>query len=173
MKSVIALSLAFLCLSYLTTCTKDKIKDSCENNGMEISPKDYNQDSVIIFIPTAFSPEGDDLNESFRPFVFGLNINKFEVSKQKNVLYTESNIAENWNDRNGWDGTDEDGDLCKDGVYNYKIEGRNATDGKFNISGEVSLITEDKNKACECKYEDMIDPVHGFISPTQEQCNPE
>ncbi len=75
---------------------------------MEISPKNYNQDSVIIFIPTAFSPEGDDLNESFRPFVFGLNINKFEVSKQKNVLYTESNIAENWNDRNGWDGTDED-----------------------------------------------------------------
>ena len=154
----------FLSLTFLG-CTKSKIKDTCENNTIKITPSNYNSDSAIIFNMTAFTPNGDGLNDLFRPIISGIDISSFEVCKRNKVIYT----ADENNPK--WDGKDQDGNTCKDGVYKYVIKGNNSTDGDFEILGDVSLITEDINQNCMCKYEDMISPTQGFVNPSSESCD--
>lgn len=156
---------SLLVLSLIFGCTKSKIENNCKNNKVEISPSDYNQDSAAIFMVTAFSPNGDLLNDQFKALIYGLDLKEFKVFKRNNELFSTRNRE------TGWDGTDKDGNVCKDGVYKYEITANNATDGYFEIKGEVSLITEDKNKSCDCRYEDQIDPSMGFVSPTSETCD--
>ena len=157
-------STLLLVLLGLLGCTKSKIEDSCENNSIEISPSDYNQDSALFFIPTAFTPNGDNLNDLFRPIVYGITVNSFEVCKRNKVIFKSTEES------SGWDGTDEDKKACKDGVYKYIIKGNNITDGDFEIEGEVSLLTEEKFLCSPCRFEDQIDPSLGFVSPTAETC---
>lgn len=174
MKLTINAIIGLMILAAIFGCTKPKIKDSCENNVLEISPTDYNTDSAVIYIPSAFTPNGDGLNDLFRPFIGGLKLSKFEVCKGNKVLYRADDIEE-WGvwDKKGWDGTDENGKQCKDGVYTYEIAGSNPTDGDFKICGEVSLITKEENKSCLCRYEDMLDPTRGFIRTSGDNCNNE
>ncbi|MDA8886112.1 gliding motility-associated C-terminal domain-containing protein [Bacteroidia bacterium] len=168
MKSLI---LAFVIVTAIS-CTKSKIENTCKNNGLEIRPSDYNKDSAVLYMVNAFTPNGDGLNDMFRPIIWGIDMSDFKVCKGNKVIYTEENMGEGWNStQSGWDGTNDDGIKCKDGVYNYIIIGSNATDGEFEISGNVSLITEQKNKNCLCKYEDMIDPSNGFVVPSGESCD--
>lgn len=149
----------------LYSCKKAKIANTCENNSVKITPTDYNKDSAIIYMVTGFTPNGDGLNDMFRPFIWGIEGTSFEIRKGRMQVFSADNIKE------GWDGTDEEGVACKDGVYSYTITGKNETDGMFEITGEVSLITEKKYQNCKCKYEDMLDPTSGFTSPSQEFCN--
>jgi hypothetical protein len=156
-----------LFLQSIYACTKAKIQDNCENNTIEISPKDFNTDSASFFIPTAFTPNGDELNEMFKPFLGGVSLKEFEVCKRNNVLFSTTDINQYW------DGTDTNGDLCKYGVYTYNLTVNNGTDGDIEICGEVSLITEEKNQICDRLYGDQVDPSSGFIYPTAETCNPD
>ena len=160
LKSILVVSV--LCV--IGSCKKDKIADSCENNTIQISPSNFNQDSALIFIPSAFTPNGDGLNDLFRPIVNGISMTSFKVCKRNNVIFTadEQNPS--------WDGTDEDGDACKDGVYRYEIKGNNATDGDFEITGEVSILLSEKYLCSPCRFEDQIDPSSGFVFPTLEVC---
>ncbi len=170
MKNVSSALTLLLLFVALTSCTKSQIKNNCENNKISVSPNDYDTDSVLIYIPSAFTPDGDLLNDRFRPFIWGMEITNYEVSKGNKTLFSVSNIGKALTSENSWDGTDEDGELCKDGVYSYEVKGKNDIDGDFTITGEVSLITEQNNKPCECRYEDQLDPTEGFISPSAEAC---
>lgn len=161
LKSIIVLSV----LGILIGCKKAKITNSCESNTVEVSPSDFNGDSAVFFIPTAFTPNGDGLNDLFRPIIGGIDISSFEVCKRNKVLF----MADDENP--SWDGTDTDGDMCKDGVYNYLIKGSNPTDGNFEITGEVSLLTEAELLCSPCRFEDQIDPAYGFLYPTAETCD--
>ena len=114
---------------------------------------------------TAFTPNGDGLNDNFRPFIWGIEGTSFEVRKGLKQVFSSTDLNE------GWDGTDKEEKACKDGVYSYIITGKNTTDGNFEITGELSLITEVKYQNCKCKYEDMLDPTSGFTSPSQEFCD--
>lgn len=145
-------------------CKKAKIIDSCENNTIEISPSGYNRDSAMIFAPTAFTPNGDGLNDMFSPLVSGIAISSFEVFRKEKLIFTahDNNLK--------WNGTDTDGNTCKDGVYRYVSKGKNATNGNFEIKGEISIITE-QDFCVPCWFEDQIDPSRGFIYPTAEKCD--
>jgi len=151
-------------LLLFANCKKAKIIDSCENNTLEISPKSYNRDSAVVFAPTAFTPNGDGLNDLFRPHIGGINISSFEVCKRNKVIFT----ADEENPK--WDGTDQDNKACKDGVYRYVVKGNNAADGDFEISGEISIITEG-DYCVPCRFEDQIDPSMGFVNATAENCD--
>ncbi|MGB0849775.1 MAG: gliding motility-associated C-terminal domain-containing protein [Bacteroidia bacterium] len=154
-----------LLVGLMVGCTKSKIDNNCKNNKVEISPSKYNQDSAAIYMATAFSPNGDLLNDEFKAMIYGLDLKEFKVFKRNKELFSTRSRE------TGWDGTDKDGNLCKDGVYSYTITANNETDGHFEIKGEVSLITKDKNKSCDCRYEDQIDPAMGFVSTTSETCD--
>lgn len=87
-----------------------------------------------FYIPNAFTPNGDDINDVFQPKAFG--VKKFTMS-----------IFDRWGERlfvtndfyKGWDGTYK-GLPCKNDVYVYKITLTNSFGKIVEKTGHVSLI---------------------------------
>ncbi|MDP5172768.1 MAG: gliding motility-associated C-terminal domain-containing protein [Bacteroidia bacterium] len=88
-----------------------------------------------IFIPNAFSPNGDGSNDVF--FFFGEGIREVEVS-----------IFDRWGRKiavlngpaDGWDGTMIGGGIAQEGVYVYKMEGRLNNGASLRRGGTITLV---------------------------------
>jgi gliding motility-associated-like protein len=87
-----------------------------------------------LYIPTAFSPNNDGLNDIFQ--VVGQNITEFEMSiynRWGQRMYYSRDVE------SGWDGRTQFGtDVVYNGMYLYKI---NAMDQKGNQIEREGLIT--------------------------------
>ena len=152
-----------LFLLALLGCEKDPYFNSCKTNESIISPMVTAADSIRIFIPTAFTPNGDGLNDNFYPT--GAGIKTFIVS----VKYGNKNVfkgAEN----EKWNGMNKENSLYQ-GNFDYEIQLVSEMNKRFKITGTISLITDPLIDVCECHFEDMIDPRYGFVMPSQEGCN--
>lgn len=93
-----------------------------------------------VFIPTAFTPNGDGKNEVFYPLGRGIrNVKRFAIySKWGEILFERSNF--NINDRSsGWNGRFK-GNEMPTGVYVYTIELECDTGEPFSLKGTVTLI---------------------------------
>ncbi len=96
------------------------------------------QDDLIFYVPNAFTPNGNDVNDIFKPiFTSGFdpfNFNLLIFNRWGEVLF-ESNNAEV-----GWDGT-YGGEIVKEGTYIWKIQFRNQyTDRREMHTGHVTLL---------------------------------
>jgi len=88
----------------------------------------------IIYVPNAFTPDGNSLNSEF--FAVGGNIKSFKIE-----------IYNRWGERiyvgdaldKAWDGTYE-GKKCQDGVYTWKIKYYDFLDKEYTLVGHVSLL---------------------------------
>jgi len=93
---------------------------------------------LIYFVPNAFTPDGDGLNQTFKPvFAAGFDPNDYNLlifNRWGEVLF-ESN-----NDQVGWDGT-YGGKVVQEGTYLYKIEfGLKDDDSRKIVTGHVTLL---------------------------------
>ena len=97
-------------------------------------------DSVLVdtcpdfVIPTAFSPNGDDLNDVFK--VYGVGLNEFELlifNRWGEIVYKTNNQHE------GWDGK-KNGNLCQIDVYVYKIIYKGLGLSQKQKVGKLTLI---------------------------------
>jgi gliding motility-associated-like protein len=90
---------------------------------------------TILYIPNAFTPNNDLLNEEFKPK--GLGILDYEMiifDRWGMQIFESKQIDE------GWDGTFK-GRRCQQDVYVYKIKFKNAvSQGTETRSGKFSLI---------------------------------
>ena len=69
----------------------------------------------IVFIPTAFSPNNDGLNDYYKPSYAGLNVYTFEIyDRWGQMVYSDSF------DSKGWDGTFR-GKPAEAGAYVYRL----------------------------------------------------
>jgi gliding motility-associated-like protein len=87
-----------------------------------------------LFVPTAFSPNGDGVNDEF--FVQSKFIRQFRMviySKQGELLYQSTNPDERWN------GTLMGRELPPD-VYIFAIEARDENNKPFTEKGSITLI---------------------------------
>ena len=85
-------------------------------------------------IPNAFTPNGDDLNDTFGPVTVGaVNILQFRIYNRWGQMVYEAL------DQNGWDGTI-DGDAAPSGVYIYFMELE--LDEDLNMDGFNDKCTE-------------------------------
>ncbi len=96
---------------------------------------------VNIYFPNVFSPNGDNINDSFYPSSPGAStgIDYMRIyDRWGNLVFTKENFSSN--DANaGWKGTSLDGTKCMPGVYVYVAEW--LEDGKRkSASGDLSLI---------------------------------
>ena len=94
-----------------------------------------------VVVPSAFTPNGDGMNDLFRP----LNANKCRVDK------IDLNVFNRWGDlmfhsediQNPWDGTFK-GDPLPIGVYlwtlEYSVHGENAQVSSGSMTGSVTLL---------------------------------
>ena len=94
-----------------------------------------------IFLPNAFSPNGDLLHDNFYLQGSGLtNVNAFAVYDRWGVLLFESLNALPNNATDGWDGRSKNGERCNEGVYIYRYEVQCTNGDRVQGSGNVTLI---------------------------------
>jgi gliding motility-associated-like protein len=96
----------------------------------------YLKPELLFWLPTAFSPNNDGLNETFGPnTTFGLSKYNMQIyDRWGGLLFTTNDPAKSWN------GTDAKGEALPEGVYAYSINFR-YIDGKlFVYKGSVTII---------------------------------
>ena len=88
-----------------------------------------------FWIPDAFSPDGNDVNEIFMPIAFGIDHYQFEIfDRWGRLIFKTSDPHEGWNGMYK-------GEVCKQDVYVWRIEFRNVVDGRHELRcGHVTLI---------------------------------
>jgi len=98
---------------------------------------DYNYifvDSIVMFIPNAFTPNGDGLNDLFK--VLDRNFLSFDIwiYNRWGQLVFQSNDP-----KFGWDGR-LNGELLQSGNYPYLIRGLGKNAKPFQFEGEIRLL---------------------------------
>ena len=90
-----------------------------------------------LFIPSAFTPDGDDLNEKLMPQGFGISAQDFSFlifNKWGEVVYESNELTE------GWDATSNN-QFVQSGIYTWKITYKNLESPQFfQKSGRVNVI---------------------------------
>ena len=132
-------------------------------------------DSVTIYLPNAFTPGQDGINDYYVPK--GKNLDylgsySFEIKKASEVVFSSSIPDSPW-----W-GTKEgtsDGTPLESGNYDYKLSYTDSNNIVVTHSGIISLIVnvnENDNisidSCSECIFGDMIDSRIGLVTETNE-----
>jgi trimeric autotransporter adhesin len=96
------------------------------------------KEDLIYYVPNAFSPDGDEFNNVFKPiFTSGFDLYSYHLqifNRWGELIFESLNYEE------GWDGTYHNERLL-DGTYIWKIKIKNkSTDKKMEIDGHVSLL---------------------------------
>ncbi len=87
-----------------------------------------------LYIPNAFSPDGDDINDVFQPKGFGIkNYTMTIYDRWGEILFTSKDFLV------GWDGTRK-GVICKNDVYVFKITLTNSFGKNIEKIGHVTLM---------------------------------
>lgn len=94
-------------------------------------------DPVInTFIPNAFTPNGNSLNEVFKPKLFGiLEFGMFIYDRWGKRIFETRDMDEGWNGR--FEGF---GDVLPGGVYVYKIYTKDIFQNNHTFVGRVTLV---------------------------------
>ena len=96
------------------------------------------KEELIYYIPNAFTPDGDEFNQAFKP-VFSSG---FDAENYTLLLYNRwgETIFESHDVATGWDGTYK-GELVPEGTYAWSIVVKHRqTDAFERIAGQVTLL---------------------------------
>lgn len=101
-----------------------------QSTSNEVEAEEY----FTLYVPNAFTPNGDGLNETFGPV--GNRVNQFSmrIYSRWGELMFESNDM-----NNQWDGTYK-GVKVQTDTYVYKIFATGEESGSFKKSGKVTVI---------------------------------
>lgn len=165
-----------LLLSYSCKKTNGFVLNTC---GID-SANNFVDTSKIskLWVPNAFTPNGDHLNDCFHPVGLCINVNEpflFEIYSGRKTIFSTHSIYESWN------GADSKGKCPGAGKFRYRIIATGNDNYQFDLKGEVTLLLRDKDGNCvgasdmsKLSFGDMIDPHDGFVlsigapNPTSE-----
>jgi gliding motility-associated-like protein len=94
------------------------------NDGCPSLPQSYTVivtkcEDPIYWIPNAFTPDGDDYNQSFKPiFTSGVDPYDYHLmifNRWGELLFESYDMTKGWNGKYG-------GIQCQDGIYTWKVE---------------------------------------------------
>jgi len=91
---------------------------------------------IIVYIPNAFTPDEDGLNETFKPLISGLDENRYEFYIYDRWGYIQFDTRDV---NKGWDGKRNDKN-CELGIYIYYIIYHSITGEMFKLKGTVTLL---------------------------------
>lgn len=138
----------------------------------DTSSQSFISDSVKVFVPTIFTPNGDGVNDIFTYFTNNekaFSLHRLIVSKGNIVAFDKQDSA-----IIRWDGLI-DGKKAKENVLNYRILLRraNATtaDSIVDIRGTVCLRNQAPictDEVTNCSFPDQFNSVNGVVSATTE-----
>jgi gliding motility-associated-like protein len=95
----------------------------------------YISDSSGVTLPNIFTPNGDGVNDIFKPIMGG-------ISSLKVDIYTRwGNYVYGWTTRDGfWDGYTVSGEPCVSGVYFYVIEATGFDGKTYKSKSNLTLL---------------------------------
>ncbi|AEA44706.1 PKD domain-containing protein [Fluviicola taffensis] len=95
-------------------------------------------DELIYFVPNAFSPDGDEFNNTFQP-VFTSGFDPYSFNMRIFNRWGET-LFESNDPKVGWDGTYQ-GVLVQEGVYSWTVSFKDSnSDKKYSDQGHLSMI---------------------------------
>lgn len=106
----------------------------CSDSILKIIPI---TDPVLVYIPNVFTPDGDYMNNEFKPYFNGIDIYDYQMT-----IYNRWGeiVFQSFNSEVGWMGFYGD-QMAEDGVYIYHIITKETTtDRKLEFHGHVSLL---------------------------------
>jgi gliding motility-associated-like protein len=93
---------------------------------------------VAIYVPNAFSPNDDAMNEFFNPVCIGIDPEKFQMwifDRWGNLIFYTEDLNE------GWNGKVQGGsDICQIDTYVWKVKAIDVLGKKHTLIGHVNLI---------------------------------
>jgi gliding motility-associated-like protein len=118
-------------------------------------------DSGRIYIPNAFTPNGDGLNEIYRPFTVNIDSIQFTVYDENNTVVFTTNIL-----GDGWVAPQPPLPIKR---YYFKIQATTNNNKKIGVCGDVYAMTCYTINPPKSFYyfEDMLTP-NGFTGTTLE-----
>jgi len=89
-----------------------------------------------VFVPNAFTPDGDNLNEFFAPQGFGVSPEGYSF-----LIFNRWGevIFESYSPFEGWNGTYK-GKLVENSVYSWRLEYKDTNGKRYEQMGKVSII---------------------------------
>ncbi|PVD49432.1 hypothetical protein DC498_25035 [Terrimonas sp.] len=158
MRSLIIVTI-LLCGFFILNCKKhnDEVAIHCNNLVNDILPED---DKALIEVASAFTPNRDGLNDSFRPYVFNIKSASIKVYDVKsNLLFQTDQLNREWYPDKGID---------KYEKFYYRIEGITLKNNKIGKCGEVyALLCYPPGMEKNFSFEDMLQST-GFTGTTRE-----
>ena len=107
----------------------------CKDTVME---KIIVEDPITFYAPTAFSPDGDGINDVFKIYGTGINKDNFELyifDRFGEIIYFTDNIKE------GWNGKSKNGSLeSQTGTYTWLCSYKDIQDNDRKQTGNVILL---------------------------------
>ncbi|MBC7449095.1 MAG: gliding motility-associated C-terminal domain-containing protein, partial [Hymenobacteraceae bacterium] len=91
----------------------------------------------FVRLPTAFTPNGDNLNDTFVP------VGRYELREVEMTIYDRwgRELYHTTTPGQGWDGRPRDGgDIVPPGVFAYRFRGRDALGHAFTQKGTVTVL---------------------------------
>ncbi|MCG8576988.1 MAG: gliding motility-associated C-terminal domain-containing protein, partial [Flavobacteriales bacterium] len=119
-------------------CLKIQNKNGCEHESCQTITV-FNPLKVVP--PNIFTPDGDGINDVFTFDFLSEGIQTFNciIVNRWGVQMAEiDNVAA------GWDGTDRNGSICRDGTYFYIYQGTSEAGDPFEGQGTVQIIGSGK-----------------------------
>lgn len=94
------------------------------------------EDDYELYVPTAFSPNGDGINESFLPIMAGVLPDSYHLyiyDRWGNSIFQTTELYK------GWDGT-KNGEVVQQDTYVWKIELKTTQGQKKQAHGQVNVV---------------------------------
>jgi len=95
-------------------------------------------EEFTIYIPNAFSPNGDDLNEEFYPLGVGISNEKYSFQifdRWGELIFSTTDVNTRWDGKKmGYES------IVQEDTYVYKLSCRSFKGDKFSKSGHVNVI---------------------------------
>jgi gliding motility-associated-like protein len=108
--------------NYVVTLIAWHNQKQCSDTAVKtIHVKECPPDSISITAPNVFTPNGDDINETWLPAIYtlGYTINYYSL-----IIFDRwgLKVFESSDSKNGWDGHTTSGISCSEGTYYYVIK---------------------------------------------------
>ncbi len=124
----------------LPSCKKEKLYNPDLNitNAHWYKLKTHSADTLFsVYIPNAFTPNGDGVNDSFKPKGDNYLLNNFRVySKTNQILFETNDIGDGWNGKTKSNALEK----VQTGTYTYQLKVDDIYGKVYEYSGNVMLF---------------------------------
>jgi gliding motility-associated-like protein len=123
--------------TYMTAGTYSVTLIVVSNQGCidSVTQEVYVTDYYALYVPNAFTPDGDEINDEFRATGTGIKAMSTTIyDRWGGKIFTTSEMNEGWNGRDGG------GNKVAKGVYIYSITATNYLGEKKQYTGHVTVV---------------------------------